>query len=165
MSACELMFSYYSHRKQRVKMGNSTSEWQSVYKGSAQGSVIGPLSYNIFSNDMLSVLDNDINGFNYADDNTLTSSGHDYDVVQDKLVRNIEKVMQWFEENDMKINPDKFQYIVFGKNETIKDIKIGNVNIQPVNYVKVLGLYLDNKINFDLHITKSKSWKVNSSDF
>ena len=66
------MFSYYSNRKQRVKMGNSTSEWQSVYKGSAQGSVIGPLSYNIFSNDMLSILDNDINGYNYADDNTLT---------------------------------------------------------------------------------------------
>ena len=36
MSACELMFNYYSNRKQRVKMGNSTSEWQSVYKGSAQ---------------------------------------------------------------------------------------------------------------------------------
>ena len=154
MSACELMFNYYSNRKQRVKMGNSTSEWQSVYKGSAQGSVIGPLSYNIFSNDMLSILDNDINVYNYADDNTLTSSGYDYDVVQDKLVRNIEKVMQWFEENDMKINPDKFQYIVFGKNESIKDIKIGNVNIQPVNYVKVLGVYLDNKLNFDLHITK-----------
>ena len=84
-------------------MGNSTSKWQSVYKGSAQGSVIGPLSYNIFSNDMLSILDNDINRYNYADDNTLTSSGYDYDVVQVKLVRNIEKVMQWFEENDMKI--------------------------------------------------------------
>ena len=103
---------------------------------------------------MLSILDNDIDVYNYADDNTLTSSGYDYDVVQDKLVRNIEKVMQWFEENDMKINPDKFQYIVFGKNESIKDIKIGNVNIQPVNYIKVLGLYLDNKLNFDLHITK-----------
>ena len=87
LSACELMFSYYSNRKQRAKMGNSTSEWQSVYKGSVkgsvigplsysnstsewqsvykgsvQGSVIGPLSYNIFSNDMLSILDNDING-------------------------------------------------------------------------------------------------------
>ena len=41
----------------------------------------------------------------------------------------LKKVMHWFEENDMKINPDKFQYIVFGKDESIKDIKIGNVNI------------------------------------
>ena len=78
---------------------------------------------------MLSILDHDINGYNYADDNTLTSCGYDYDVVQDKFNQNIEKVMQWFEENGMKINPDKFQYTVFGKNENIKDIKIRNVNI------------------------------------
>ena len=56
MSACELMFNHYSHRKQRVKLGNNVSDWQHVYKGSAQGSIMGPLSYNMFTNDMFMIL-------------------------------------------------------------------------------------------------------------
>ena len=51
-TACQLMFSYYENRKQQVKLGNISSEWENVYKGSAQGSVVGPVSYNIFSHDL-----------------------------------------------------------------------------------------------------------------
>ena len=46
-----------------------------MYKGSAQGSIIGPISYNMFTNDMFMVLDADIQVYNYADDNALVSSG------------------------------------------------------------------------------------------
>ena len=69
-SACELLLSYYSDRKQRVKVGNHVSNWQNIYKGSAQGSIIGPISYNIFSNDMFLLLDDSIQAYNYADDNS-----------------------------------------------------------------------------------------------
>ena len=73
-SACELFLSYYRNRKQRVKLGNCRSEWQYVYKGSAQGSLMGPQSYNMFTNDMLFILDDDVDIYNYADDNTFVCS-------------------------------------------------------------------------------------------
>ena len=53
---CELIFNYYYGRKQRVKLGDNVSEWQNVFKGSAQGSIIGPISYNMFTNDMFMVV-------------------------------------------------------------------------------------------------------------
>ena len=93
ISACKLLFNYYCHRKQRVKIGNSTSKWQEVYKGSAQGSIIGPLSYNLFSNDMLLVIDEDVEAYNYAGDNSLLSSGYDLPTVKQKLMNNVQKVM------------------------------------------------------------------------
>ena len=68
-SACKLFLSYYRNRKQRVKLGNCICEWEYVYKGSAQGSLMGPQSY-MFTNDMLFILDDDVDIYNYADDNT-----------------------------------------------------------------------------------------------
>ena len=74
-SACSLLLSYFRDRQQRVKIGNVTSEWENVLKGSAQGSVNGPFSFNNFCNDMLSLVDPYVNIYNYADNNTIMYSG------------------------------------------------------------------------------------------
>ena len=154
MSACELMFNYYSHRKQRVKLGNNVSDWQHVYKGSAQGSIMGPLSYNMFTNDMFMILDGDVEVYNYADDNSLISAGFNAKQTQQNLIRNVNKVMDWFEQNNMKINPEKFSYIVFGNDSDVGSIVIRDHVIEPVSNVKILGLHLDNKLKFDHHVSK-----------
>ena len=154
MEACQLIFNYYYGRKQRVKLGNTSSDWQYIYKGSAQGSIIVPVSYNIFANDMLMLLDDDIDVYNYADDNSLACTGNDYTEIQQKLVYNVNKIMTWFQQNNMKVNPDKFDYIVFGKHDGLENIIIGDYSIKPKDNVKILGLHLDNKLKFDEHITK-----------
>ena len=69
IEACTLMASYLSDRKQRVKLQNTRSEWQNLRKGVPQGSILGPIIFNIFMNDIFYFikcceLDN------YADDNT-----------------------------------------------------------------------------------------------
>ena len=89
ISAYELIFNYYYGRKQRVKIGDNTSEWQYVYKGSIQGSIIGPISCNIFSYDMLMILDSDIQVYNSADDILFMSSGYDYAEAGEKLASNV----------------------------------------------------------------------------
>jgi hypothetical protein len=155
ISACQLMLNYYSGRKQRVKLGcNNVSDWRSIYKGSAQGSIIGPLSYNMFSNDIFMILDDDVDMFGYADDKSLKSSGYDLKEAEKNLLHNVNNIVSWFKQNNMKVNPDKFNYIVFGNKTDAGSITIDNHVIKPVNHVKLLGLHLDNKLNFDVHISK-----------
>ncbi len=53
----------------------------------------------------------------------------------------------------MKINADKFQFIVCGKVDGTGEITIANQSIMPENSVKLLGIYVDNKLNFNVHIS------------
>ena len=84
MSACHLLTSYLRDRTQRVKLGNTKSKWLHIGKGSAQGSILGPFCYNVFTNDMLSIVSDNIEIYNYADDNTLICSGYEYEDVKDE---------------------------------------------------------------------------------
>ena len=128
-----------------------------VYKGCAQGSLIGPLSHNFFSNDtctcMFYMIDNDVDICNYADDNSLVCSGYDYDDVNSTLLYNVNKIIKWFESNHMKVNKDTFQCIVFGKKD-LCNFRIGDHDIVPAEYVKLLGLNVDRKLNFNTHVSK-----------
>ncbi len=63
---------------------------------------MGSLSYNMFSNDMLNIIDNAVDIYNYADDNSLVCSGYDYDDVKSKLSHNVQKVTSWLVNNHMK---------------------------------------------------------------
>ena len=74
--ACSLVSSYLSDRKQQVKLGPHCSDWAlwaGIIKGVPQGSILGPLLFNIFINDILHILDQS-SLYNYADDNTLLYS-------------------------------------------------------------------------------------------
>ena len=75
-NACLIILSYFTKRKQRVKLGDSMSDWRYISKGAPRGSLFGPFMYNVFSNDLLFVLNNlyDISVYNYADDTTITCS-------------------------------------------------------------------------------------------
>ena len=67
-------------------------------------------------------------------------SGSDYENVKSKLLHNMNKVVAWFQGNHMKVNPDKFQCIVFGKQDNLGSFKIGDHNILPEDNVKILEL-------------------------
>ena len=153
-SACDLLISYFKDRKQRVKLGNAKSEWQNVRKGTAQGSLFGPFSYNVFTNDMLHILDDSVEIYNYADDNTLLSAGYNYKHVKEHILSNVNRVISWFENNSMKVNPDKFQCIVFGKVSDPGTFSINGNAIMPEQTVKLLGLHIDRKLDFKYHISQ-----------
>ena len=150
--ACELLLSYFTDRKQRVKLGNVKSDWAYVNKGSAQGSIFGPFCYNVFTNDMFLILDDNVDLYNYADDNTLVCSGYNYAEVKNNLLSNVKMLIQWFEDNYMKVNASKFQCIVFGKHDNLGTFNINGIEIVPESNVKLLGLHMDSKLNFSTHI-------------
>ena len=139
-AACRLMASYLRDRKQRVRIGNEKGEWLHVCKGTAQGSILGPFCYNVFTNDLLSVVNGNTDIYNYADDNTLICSGYNYADVKRELISSVEKVMGWFKENYMQVNPNKFQCIVFGKVEHPGTFLINGISIKPETRVKLLGV-------------------------
>ena len=165
-SALSLLHSYLSNRKQRVKVNNCFSDWINVVIGISQGSVLGPLLFNIFINDLfLTVSDNDLCIF--ADDNTLYKCS-DY-LSQEK--RDIEAqcslIIRWFNENSMKMNPEKCHAFIHGKKIMPEHftIRVGDVQIVPEHEVTLLGITLDSRLNFNTHINnilKEVSKKVSA---
>ena len=72
-----LLKSYLSDRKQRIKLNNIVSSWSEIKKGVPQGSILGPLLFNVFINDIFYFIEHGTL-YNYADDNTISFSSPDF---------------------------------------------------------------------------------------
>ena len=107
---------YLKHRKQRTKVNGSYSSWLELLFGVPQGSILGPLLFNIFINDMLYFI-KDSKIANYADDNTLYTVSQTITELQNILENETTIILDWFNKNEMKSNDDKchFDYLQPGK--------------------------------------------------
>ena len=81
--------------------------------GVPQGSILGPILFNIFINDLFLVA-LEIGLCNFADDNTAYSCEETMEIVAIKLENNVPKILRWFKLNSMVVNPSKFQVIFLG---------------------------------------------------
>ena len=102
-----LISNYLSQRKQRVKVGSTFSEWQEIVSGVPQGSVLGPLFFNIFVNDFIFAMKSS-HVCNFADDNTVYACDKDVESVAMRLEDDISRALDWFKDNRMVANPKKF---------------------------------------------------------
>ena len=114
-AACELMSGYLNQRMQRVKISNCRS-WKILNKGVLQGSILGPLLFNVFMNDMFLFMER-CNLYNYADDNSIIYSSPDIETVTLNLKHDCQNAIQWFTNNGMKANPNKFQFMVISSKQ------------------------------------------------
>ena len=153
--ACLLIKSYLNNRLQRVKICSQKSNWALLKTGVPQGSVLGPLLFNIFINDLFYQLKDHCSLHNYADDNTLFYSNHNVDILKSELAHCTDIALKWFDSNCMKANPDKFKCMFIGKNCNIENtvLNIDGNDISSERYVKLLGIHLDTDLNFEKHVS------------
>ena len=149
-----LLKSYLSGRTQQVKLNGIVSSWSAIKKGVPQGSILGPLSFNVFINDIFYFLEHGTL-YNYADDNTVSFSTPDLDKLIQILQSESQILLNWFHENCMQANPDKFQAIAVGEKTFAKNLvlKISNSEIKCEKLVKLFGIDIDYQLNFDQHIS------------
>ena len=150
IKALGLFSSYLRNRKHRVRIGSSFSEFLEFMIGVPQGSVLGPILFNIFINDLLLVLsESDI--CNFADDNTVHVCHPTLEGVIDRLKRDVTTVINWFDANGMVVNPSKFQLLFPGIKREIS-LDFGSCTVSSSKQVKLLGVILDSELSFYPHI-------------
>ena len=142
--------SYLTNRIQRVKINSSFSEYSNVESGVPQGSISGPLFFNIFICDLF-FDDIDIDLANYADDTTPYAYDLELDKVIESLEKNIDKLFHWFSDNFLKANPDKC-HLLINTDENVT-LKIKNETITNSSNEKLLCILFNNKFDLDEHVT------------
>ena len=125
------MVSYLLDRTHQIKIGNVVSSWADIQKGVPQGSILGPLIFNVFINDIFYFIKK-CTLYNYADDNMLSFNSPDFEELINVLQCEGKILIDWFSLNCMQANPDKFQAIAAGKrmHEKSPSFQLGSIDIK-----------------------------------
>ena len=153
-SACEFLADYLlSLRLQRVKIGTARSSWAELSKSVPQGSILGPLLFNIYYDLFLFVEKCTL--YNYTDDNSMSYSSSTLPGVLSSLHNDCKIAVGWFGNNGMKANPKKFQFMILSPNPTDdRELKLDeNIILKPEKSVKALGVIIDNRLTFTDHVS------------
>ena len=92
---------------------------EKLRKSVPQGSILGPILFNIFINDLLFFI-KETGVCNFADDTTLYKCESDFDIVLENLEINANKAINWLNNNEMVANPNKFPLIFLARNKSIE---------------------------------------------
>ena len=154
--ALKFIYDYLKNRMQRTKVNGSYSSWKELIYGVPQGSILGPLLFNIFINDIFYFLKK-AKIANFADDNSTYAEESDIISLLKALESETSIVLNWFKTNEMKPNNDKCHLIVPVVNNRSYSSKsfihLGNELLENEPSVKLLGVQIDEKLNFEEHVT------------
>ncbi|KAK3089449.1 hypothetical protein FSP39_003702 [Pinctada imbricata] len=140
---------FLSNRKQRVVLNDVESKWAGVTSGIPQGSVLGPILFLIYINDLPDVVHNIVKLF--ADDTKLYSVVNNIN-DQTSLQSDINNLLRWSDTWLLSFNADKCKHLHLGGQTNIR-YKMGDKEITSTNHEKDLGVIVDNELKFQLHIS------------
>ena len=145
---------YLTNRKQCVYFNDVYSDLRDVCHGVPQGSILGPLLFILYINDMRNC-SNIFEFILFADDTNLFASGNDISLLINIVNNELIKLCVWFQVNKLSLNVNKTNYMLFGrKGRTVIDnfhININDVKIERVKSFKFLGVFIDEDLNWKSH--------------
>ena len=151
--ALELMSNYLKDRRQRVKLDGIYSDWKPLKVGVPQGSLLGPLLFNIYINDLnLQVTNSSLRL--YADDITEYASDASPPVLEFIINPDLHILSTWLRQNYLQINASKTQAMAIGPVSYRYNFSVDNNEVDVNATLKILGVTLDRKLNFVAHVSQ-----------
>jgi len=137
----KLLESYLQDRSQIVKWNGEASTRMPINYGVPQGSILGPLLFIIYTNDLSINVTNCQACIQYADDTSFLITGKTNEEMASNTEETLKEAKQWFDANKLKINENKTQKLAF----SLK-------NNAEIAAIKFLGIYVDSRLNWSIHV-------------
>ena len=139
------LVSYLTNREQCVKVESCLSSWASISSGVPQGSILGPLLFLVFINDLPAGVSS---FYLFGDDGKALN-----DDLQ-TLQNDVESYLNWATRNSMMFNVSKTPFLLVEKTNDHCSLNIGGEVVHPVNTVKDLGIYVSENLKWNVHILR-----------
>ena len=149
--------SYLGSRKQCTVVNNSVSSFSSLTHGVPQGSILGPILFLLYINDIART-SNKLNFLLFADDTTIYIQGNNLHEIQNTLNSEMLKVLNWIKSNKLTINVSKTQYMISSSllhQSPPIEIYLDNILLKQVEQCKFLGVTIDSKLRWSGHVNET----------
>ena len=156
-----LIKSFLKDRRQRIVLNGQSSSWGDISAGVPQGSILGPLFFLVYINDLTEDLKCNVKLF--ADDTSLFTVVQDSDSAANDMNHDLELIRQWAHDWRMSFNPDPQKQaveLIFSRKKSKADrpeILFNNTSVMKVDEHKHLGIILDLNLSFSAHIKSAIS--------
>ena len=160
--------SYLLNRKQKVVINNIESTTENIVCGVPQGTILGPLLFLLFINDLPLYTDNVFTDL-YADDTTIYQISNSQHFVEQDLQMALQKLSVWCKFNGMLLNTEKTKVMLITTSQkrlhlhnSILNLTFNNDSLKNIDNDKVLGIYIDNNLTWSIH-TQFIAKKISSN--
>ena len=145
--------SYLTNRTQYVSINNTNSTCINVTCGVPQGSILGPILFIMYVNDMHTVSPL-MKCIIFADDTNFLYPGNDISEICKTVSKELDKLSSWFMANKLSLNVSKTNFMVISRKQIVNKpiVSINSINIERVYITKFLGVHIDCQLDWNGHI-------------